>query len=74
MQDLNNYEIQKLLETRREIAVIWGIDDVKMTRPDLSDDQCWEVLKTAEDQHNGNIGLSWPAFEEVAENLFGPCP
>ena len=41
-------DIHELLAENRLIAHIWGIDDVQEQRPDLDDDQAWEVLQVAE--------------------------
>ena len=34
-------DIHELLAENRQIAHIWGIDDVQQQRPDLDDDQAW---------------------------------
>ena len=41
-------DIHELLAENRQIAHIWGIDDVQEQRPDLDDDQAWAVLQVAE--------------------------
>jgi hypothetical protein len=71
MNELTNSEIYDLLATRREIAVIWCIEDVQSVRPDLSEDQCWEVLQLVERHHDANIGICWTTLEIVADMLFG---
>src|SRR4051812_1017236 len=38
-------DIHQLLPNSRQIAPIWGIEDVQQFRPNLSDDQAWEVLQ-----------------------------
>jgi hypothetical protein len=44
-------DIDELLAKHRGIAVVWDIHDVKDRRPDLSDEQAWEVLRDCrEDQ------------------------
>jgi len=48
----------------------WHIDDVKEVRPDLSDDQCREVLQTAKRRHDANIGINWEVLARWASDLF----
>jgi len=52
------------------IAIIWCIDDVKEQRPDLSDDECMEVLEYQERKHDASMGVSWDTLEWCAEHLF----
>jgi hypothetical protein len=59
------------LAERHEIAHIWGIEDVKELRPDLSDEQAWEVLVTVEDNLDSNCGINWQRLEDTAEDMFG---
>jgi hypothetical protein len=66
--------IHPLLAKRREIAVIWCVEDVQQIRPDLTEDQCWEVLQDADRHHNAEFGISWSTLEDVAEQLFGDAP
>ena len=48
----------------------WHIDDVKEVRPDLNDDQCRDVLLTAERRHDANIGINWEVLAIWARELF----
>ena len=66
-----DFDIQEILAKRREIALIWSIDDVKSRRRDLNDDQCWRVLQECERRHNAEYGINWEAIEEHANDLFG---
>ncbi len=74
MQELSDLEIHDLLTTRREIAVIWCIEDVQEIRPDLSEDQCWDVLKATRRYHDASIGINWLTLECHADHLFGDAP
>ena len=67
-------DIHTLLAERRQIAHIWSIEDVQHLRPDLDDDQAWEVLQAANDSHEGDIGINWSVLEGHAEMLFGSAP
>ena len=66
--------IRELLQRQRQVAVIWCCDDVKSVRPDLTDDQCFDVLKQCRDQHDCQYGFTWTFIEDVAQNLFGDAP
>ena len=57
----------------RQVAIIWNIDDVKMDKPDLTDEQALGVLKKVHDKHDSTIGVSWTTLEEWAGILF-PLP
>jgi hypothetical protein len=67
-------DVHALLAGRREIAVIWCIEDVQANRPDLTDDQCWEVLEAAKRYHDATIGINWDVLNCHAEMLFGYAP
>jgi hypothetical protein len=63
-------EISSHLANSGRIAILWGIDDVKSVRPDLTDDQCMEVLDRCENKHDANIGINWLVIEIHADYLF----
>jgi hypothetical protein len=67
-------DIDAYLAERGQIAVIWSVEDVKGIRPDLTDDQCWEVLQQVKDVHDAESGISWTTLETVADDLFGDAP
>jgi len=67
-------DIQQLLRQRRQVAVVWCIDDVKSVRPDLNDDQAWEVLEQAYDVHDCEWGFTWTHLETVADDMFPEQP
>jgi hypothetical protein len=63
-------DIHELLAQRKEIAVIWSIEDVKGVRTDLSDDEAWQVLQQVQDIHDAEWGINWTTLETVADDLF----
>ncbi len=67
-------DIHELLAQRRLIAHIWGVEDVQEVRPDLSEDQCWEVLQFTDQHKDAELGINWFALEFAAEELFGDAP
>ncbi|MBS0264473.1 MAG: hypothetical protein JSS02_21240 [Planctomycetes bacterium] len=62
--------MHELLAKRRQVAVIWSIEDVQSVRPDLTDDQSWEVLKECERRHDANWEITWITIEIIAGELF----
>jgi hypothetical protein len=63
-------DIHKLLEKKRQIAVVWSIEDVQENRPDLSDDQAWHVLQMVEKHHDCNYGITWDTLDIHASELY----
>ena len=66
----NEIDIHALLAKRCQIAVIWSIEDVQQERPDLTDDQAWEVLQRVEHYHDCNYGITWDHLRMTADDLF----
>ncbi len=52
------------------ISIEWCIDDVKEVRPDLDDEQAWDVLQMVKDNHDATIGISWDTLEYAADHLY----
>lgn len=67
-------DIHAVLAGRRQIAAVWGTDDVRAVRPDLSEAQCWEVLQHIDRRHDAEHGITWLTLECAAESLFGAAP
>jgi hypothetical protein len=67
-------DVHALLAERRQIAAIWSIEDVKMVAPNLTDDQCWEVLLQAERRHDATIGINWDVLISHADRMLGETP
>ncbi|MEZ4677309.1 MAG: hypothetical protein R2932_24135 [Caldilineaceae bacterium] len=49
---------------------VWHIGDVTNVRRDLTPEQCREVLRVVEDNHDANTGIHWEVIEFWAESLF----
>ena len=47
------------MQRNRLIAHTWCIDDVREIRPDLDDDQAWEVLQWTDKYLDSDLGISW---------------
>jgi hypothetical protein len=67
-------DLDDLLAGHRKIAIVWCIEDVQDVRPDLTDEQAWEVLRQVKRNHDAGIGINWYTLEWNAEDLFGDAP
>jgi hypothetical protein len=67
-------DVDALLAAQRKIAVIWCIEDVQSLRPDLTDDQCWEVLQQADRRHDAEVGINWEVLSCHADMIHGAAP
>ena len=53
-----------------EIAIVWSVADVLDIRPDLTEDQAYEVLIQADQNHDATIGISWDVLDCHASMLY----
>jgi|ThiBiot_300_plan_2_1041538.scaffolds.fasta_scaffold17784_1 hypothetical protein len=67
-------DIPELLAKSRSVALIWTVEDVLAQRPDLGDDQAWQVLRHAAEHIERDMGLKARYLKEYALQLFGPLP
>ncbi|HEY4313337.1 MAG TPA: hypothetical protein VGN12_28060 [Pirellulales bacterium] len=67
----HDVDLHELLADERKIALIWSIDDVKARRPDLCDEQAWQVLEKFQQHHDCNAQAIWDTLEQIAHDLFG---
>lgn len=67
-------DLHELLAGRGQIALVWSTEDVQEIRPDLTEEQAWEVLHQVERKHDATLGVSWLTLEFTAEDLFGDAP
>lgn len=65
-------DIHDLLKHRRQIAMIWGTEDVQTLRPDLTENQAWEVLQHCQRRADCDIGINWLVVDLTADELFPP--
>lgn len=66
--------IHAILARRKEIAAVWGVEDVLEIRPDLTENQAWAVLEAAANDHDATIGINWDVLVSHADTLFGDAP
>ncbi len=65
-------DIHELLARRRQVPIIWNVEDVQAVRPDLTDDQAWDVLQECKRCHDCEFGFTWTHIETVADEMFPP--
>ena len=70
--DQQQPNIHAMLAERKQIAIVWSVEDVQEVRPDLSDEQAWQVLQFVERKHDAEMGINWLTLECASECLFGP--
>lgn len=70
MQKTNIIDIHSVLAKRRQIGIVWSTEDVRVLRPDLTDNQAWKVLQEVDRRHDTNLGINWLTIEIVADELF----
>jgi hypothetical protein len=73
MKEIQLINIHDLLAKRRQIAAIWSIEDMQALRPDLTDDEAWEVLRQVDRRHDAEVGITWTTLECIADILFNPA-
>ena len=66
--------IDFVLAQRRQIAVLWSIEDVQTVCPHLRDWQAWDVLEECRINHDREIGINWMLIEVIADALFPRHP
>ena len=49
-------DIGGILAERRQIAHLWSVDDVQSVRPDLTEEQAWEVLQNVDHHKDAELG------------------
>lgn len=62
--------VQRLLRRHNRLAIIWCVDDVRWLRPDLDEDQAWQVLERARIHHDASVGINWETLSAAADCLY----
>lgn len=73
-EDEFDIDIHELLAENRIIGHLWGVEDVQGVRPDLNDDQAWQVLQTVERRLDSQYGMNFDTIEIIADELYGAKP
>jgi hypothetical protein len=58
-------------DASRQVAIFWDIGDVLSVRPDLTDDQCLEVLHKVKRNHDCERGINWSVIEQATNAYEG---
>lgn len=69
-KNFDNINIDELLESRHLIALIWSTEDVLIVRPDLSEEQAWQVLQKVDRDHDSVSQINWETIEWYADAMF----
>jgi len=67
-------DIEEKLAEQKAITVVWHTEDVQFIRPDLTEEQSWEVLKLVRYKHNADLGINWEELNFFADRLFPKTP
>jgi hypothetical protein len=67
-------DVHEALALGGQIAAIWSVEDVQQERPNLTEDQAWEVLQRVEHYHDCNYGITWDTLRLTADALFPRKP
>jgi hypothetical protein len=68
--DYAHIDIDQVLKSRGQVAIVWSIEDVQGLRPDLNNDQAWEVIRLCKHWHDFDVGFTRLLIEEMADELF----
>ncbi len=69
-QKLSRFLRELVNYSNDNIFIIWSSDDIKERRPDLTDEQCYKVLKSLEKDHESCYGITWETIDSTADFLF----
>jgi hypothetical protein len=53
-----------------KITIEWSVADVKCSRPQLTMEQCKDVLEVIESDHDAQVGINWGVVKDCADELF----
>ena len=76
--DAASISIHDLLDAKKQIGIIWGVDDIdaiisdkKYTfRPKLTENEKFAVLKEAERHNDATMGITWDTLEWYLEDMY----
>ena len=62
--------MRKYAQELNLLISVWNIEDIQQVRPDLNDEQAWEVLQLAERRHDAEHGINWDILSIHADDLY----
>lgn len=63
-------DVHAILARRKQIALIWSVEDVLDLRSDLTTDQAWQVLQVCKRSHDCNHGITWETLQFTADEEY----
>ena len=69
-EDIKNIAKDEFYNQETQIAIPWSIEDIKNDRPDLTDEECLDVLHVIKEKHDANIGVNWEVLEYYTNTLY----
>jgi hypothetical protein len=64
------FNVHEFLARHRMIGIVWCIEDVQQVRPDLTDNQAWEVLQEVDPKNDTEFGVNRSTLEVIADDLY----
>ena len=69
-ENIKNISKEEFYDQETQIAIPWSIEDIKKDRPDLTDEECLDVLFVIKEKHDANIGINWEVLEYYADTIY----
>jgi hypothetical protein len=63
-------KLQKDFKMSKYINIVWTANDVQVVRPELTEEQCYQVLLVAKKEHDASVGINWDVLEIIADMLY----
>ena len=60
----------KVIDPTREIAHVWGIEDITSNRPELTEAQALRVLKRIDEHIDSTLGITWDTLDDTANTMY----
>ena len=54
----------------KAIVGYWCVQDIQSFRPELTPQQCWEILETTQANFDANLGINWQVLFGFAQAMF----
>lgn len=69
-KDIQELAKEEFYNQETQVAIPWSIEDIKKDRPDLTDEECLNVLFVIKEKHDANIGINWEVLEYYADTIY----
>lgn len=69
-EDIQELAKDEFYNQETQVAIPWSIEDIKNDRPDLTDEECLDVLHVAIDEHDANNGINWDILQYHTNRLY----